>query len=452
MARARNARRRPRCRRLSLAGRAHRNRRAAARGARRAAARLRGVPHRRASDRRHAARDPGQGARAHVVAAAFAHHALPRASGGLRRVRRRACAAVQRGAAVLGNAAARGPLGRLARARGRTGRCRGTFFRHDAAQPGRRHRRHRWPLSPRARNAGGPGARRRAARRRELGWLAGAPRGRRHCVPAAARGCRDAHGMAGLRRPLAWRLRRGAQRPCALHSPPDRRRPVRLPPPQRMTRTAPLWVLVLLAASLAAQAAWHGALGPPRLAAEALPSAPSARALRLAAFGEAEAASRLSMLYLQTFDLHALDYARLATWLRTLLELDPRGQYPLFATARIYAEHPDPARSRLMLELIHEQFQLDPDRRWPWLAHAALLAKHRLKDLALARRYAAAIDRQVKAQVPLWARQMEIFILEDMNELEAARIMLGGLLASGKVTDPAELSFLKQRLEELEKR
>jgi hypothetical protein len=30
--------------------------------------------------------------------------------------------------------------------------------------------------------------------------------------------------------------------------------------------------------------------------------------------------------------------------------------------------------------------------------------------------------------------------------------MLGGLLASGKVTDPAELSFLKQRLEELEKR
>jgi hypothetical protein len=105
-----------------------------------------------------------------------------------------------------------------------------------------------------------------------------------------------------------------------------------------------------------------------------------------------------------------------------------------------------------MLELIHEQFQLDPDRRWPWLAHAALLAKHRLKDLPLARRYAAAIDRQVRAEVPLWARQMEIFILEDMNELEAARIMLGGLLASGTVTDPAELSFLRQRLQELEAR
>jgi len=54
--------------------------------------------------------------------------------------------------------------------------------------------------------------------------------------------------------------------------------------------------------------------------------------------------------------------------------------------------------------------------------------------------------------VPLWARQMEIFILEDMNELEAARIMLGGLLERGDIRDPNELRFLRHRLEELEKR
>jgi hypothetical protein len=82
-----------------------------------------------------------------------------------------------------------------------------------------------------------------------------------------------------------------------------------------------------------------------------------------------------------------------------------------------------------------------------------LLAKHRLKDLALARRYAAAIDRQTTAPgVPLWARQMEIFILEDMGELEAAKIMLGGLLHSGELDDPAEARFLAQRLQDLEAR
>ena len=217
-----------------------------------------------------------------------------------------------------------------------------------------------------------------------------------------------------------------------------------------MTRAAPTGLWILLAVSLTAQIAWNARPGASRLTDEALPPAPRAPVLRLAAFGEAPAAARLTMLYLQAFDLRELDYARLTGWLRTALEVDPRGEYPLFAAARIFAEHPDPARSRQMLEFIHEQFQLDPNRRWPWLAHAALLAKHRLKDLALARRYAAAIDRQTTAaDVPLWARQMEIFILEDMNELEAARIMLGGLLASGKITDPSEAAFLKQRLKEL---
>jgi hypothetical protein len=167
------------------------------------------------------------------------------------------------------------------------------------------------------------------------------------------------------------------------------------------------------------------------------------------------------MLYLQSFDMgggnslryQQLDYARLVAWLGSILALDPRSQYPLFSAARIYAEVPDPARSRLAMEWVYREFPADPNRRWPWLAHAALLAKHRLGDLALARRYAAAIDRHTTdPTVPLWAKQMEIFILEDMNELEAARIMIGGLLQSGRIRDPAELRFLKQRLEELEAR
>jgi hypothetical protein len=167
------------------------------------------------------------------------------------------------------------------------------------------------------------------------------------------------------------------------------------------------------------------------------------------------------MLYLQAFDYSGanqrpyrrLDYTRLVGWLDAILALDPRSEYPLFAAARIYAEIPDPAKSRLVLEFIYRQFFADPDHRWPWLAHAALLAKHRLNDLPLARRYAAAVDRYTRSpDVPVWARQMEIFILEDMNELEAARIMLGGLLASGRIKDPAEARFLAQRLEELERR
>ena len=220
---------------------------------------------------------------------------------------------------------------------------------------------------------------------------------------------------------------------------------------QRPLTAVPAWVWIVLAAGLALQLGVHAALGPARAGRAELPPAPSAEGMRLAAFGEAAAAARLSMLYVQGFDMRNLDYARLTAWLRTALALDPRSQYPLFSAARIYAENPDPARARAALEFVYEQFLLDPNRRWPWLAHAALLAKHRLKDLPLARRYAAAVDRHTSANdVPLWARQMEIFILEEMNELDAARIMLGGLLASGQISDAAELRFLRERLEALE--
>ena len=216
----------------------------------------------------------------------------------------------------------------------------------------------------------------------------------------------------------------------------------------------PGWLWLVLTAALAGQIALHAGTRPGVTAAAELPPPPSPPGLRLASFGEPEALARITMLYLQAYELGPkLDYARLIAWLRAILALDPRSEYPLFSAARVYAEVPDPARTRLMLEFIYEQYLLDPNRRWPWLAHAALLAKHRLRDLPLARRYAAAIDRNTAADdVPLWARQMEVFILEDMNELEAARILLGGLLESGRIRDADEARFLEQKLKELERR
>jgi len=229
----------------------------------------------------------------------------------------------------------------------------------------------------------------------------------------------------------------------------------------RRVGAVPVWVFAALGLSLAAQLTVQATRPAAAPAARDLPPPPGAAALRLATFGEPEAGARLAMLYLQSYDFAGtnatpysrLDYERLVGWLRTILELDPRSQYPLFSAARVYAETEDRARSRLALEFVYQEFLRDPNRRWPWLAHAALLAKHRLNDLPLARRYAQAVQRRTTAAaLPLWAKQMEIFILEDMNELEAARIMLGGLLASGTIHDPAEARFLAERLKALEAR
>jgi len=230
---------------------------------------------------------------------------------------------------------------------------------------------------------------------------------------------------------------------------------------QRPIGNIPRPVLALLAGALALQIAAKLAhpVTPP--AATDLRPPPGQSTLRLAAFGDPIPLAKLMMLDLQSFDYQAvnrmpyqaLNYDTVEQWLTRILRLDPVGQYPLLAASRLYAEVPNEAKTRQMLEFVHRQFLLDPNRRWPWLAHAATIAKHHLNDLPLARRYAAAIQQHATgANVPLWAKQMEIFILEDMDELETARIMIGGLLASGAITDRGEIRFLDQRLRDIEAR
>ena len=230
---------------------------------------------------------------------------------------------------------------------------------------------------------------------------------------------------------------------------------------ERPLAAVPSWILWLLACALAAQIGWQSARRAAPPAASDLPPAPSAAALRLTSLGETAAVARLGMLWLQAFDSRSdnaipyqqLDYARLIAWLEAILATDPRSGYPLFAAARVYAENPDANKTRQMFDFIEAQFLRDPNRRWAALAQAALLAKHRLHDLPLARRYASEIQRlTTDPTIPSWARQMEIFILEDMNELEAAKVMLGGLLATGRIQDPEERRFLQGRLDEIEQR
>lgn len=214
------------------------------------------------------------------------------------------------------------------------------------------------------------------------------------------------------------------------------------------------WLLLILLA----QAGWHLSLEPVAPRPRALPPPPSLEIARALALGEPLVLSRLIMLWLQAFDTQAgtdialadLDYARVEAWLQLCLALAPEAQYPLLAASRLYAEIPDPGRARRMLAFVSAAFAQDPARRWPWLAHAVFVARHRLQAPALALHYAHQLAAEPAPGIPAWARQMEIFVLEDMGEIEAARTLLGGLLASGQITDPHEARFLAARLAALE--
>lgn len=225
---------------------------------------------------------------------------------------------------------------------------------------------------------------------------------------------------------------------------------------ERPLAAVPRAVLVLLAAALLLQVSISLLQPRPTARAEALGSPPSPVTLKALAFGEPIAFAALLTLYLQAFDNQPgisipfvqLDYARVMQWLDAILRLDPASQYPLLMAAQLYGQVPDHARQRQMCEFVRRKFEEDPDRRWRWLAHCAIMAKHRLGDMRLALSYAEDIARRAK-RAPGWARQLRIFLLEDMGEAESAAILLGGLLASGEVTDPQEIHFLMERLKAL---
>jgi hypothetical protein len=229
------------------------------------------------------------------------------------------------------------------------------------------------------------------------------------------------------------------------------------PATERPLAAVPRAVTLVLALALAAQIGLQALAPRPVARAAALEAPPPLPVLRAMSLGEPIVLAQLMTLYLQAFDNQPgisipfldLDYGRVERWLSVILGLDPLGHYPLLMAAQLYSQVPDPAKQRAMLDLIEREFMLDPNRRWRWLAHVALVAKHRVHDDALALRYAREIARFAPA-APGWARQMHIFILEDIGELESAKILLGGLLASGEVTDEAEIRFLAGRLQQLE--
>jgi hypothetical protein len=226
---------------------------------------------------------------------------------------------------------------------------------------------------------------------------------------------------------------------------------------ERAIAAVPRWVLVLFAATLCLQIVSQALQPRPSARAEALGDPPPLAVLRPLALGEPIALAQLMTLYVQAFDNQPgvsipfleLDYARVIAWLDAILELDPVGQYPLMMASQIYGQLPDEAKQRQMCAFVRRQFERAPDRRWRWLAHCAIMAKHRLGDVRLALDYAEAITLHAR-RASGWARQMRIFILEDLGEREAATVLLGGLLASGEVTEPKEIHFLTERLEKLQ--
>jgi len=223
----------------------------------------------------------------------------------------------------------------------------------------------------------------------------------------------------------------------------------------------PVSVWAALFLSLFLQCYWHWSSTNLEIKQDALPIPPKSSLVRLVSLDDPITAAKWVMLWLQAFDnqpgisipLKELNYQRVTDWLDLVLKLDNKIQYPLLAAIRFYAEVADEDKQRMMIDYISKKFTENPDERWQFMAHAVYIAKHRIKDQQLALASAKLIRQYATGEnVPYWAKQMEIFVLEDMGELESAKVLIGGLLESGELNDAHQISFLTQRLKEIEER
>jgi hypothetical protein len=224
---------------------------------------------------------------------------------------------------------------------------------------------------------------------------------------------------------------------------------------ERPASDVPLAILLSLILAIILQVVWHQQQSEPIAGESELHNPPKSEVLFIASTGDATALSKLIMLWLQAFDhqpglsipFSKLDYAKVIAWLDEIALLDPGSQYPYLLASRVYAKVLDDKKKRMMLDFVHRGFLKNPNLQWPAMTHAVFIAKHRLRDLDLALQYARDIRMHVNnPDIVSWVRQMELFVLEDMGEIESARILLGAFLESGVIKDQREFKFLQNRL------
>lgn len=180
-----------------------------------------------------------------------------------------------------------------------------------------------------------------------------------------------------------------------------------------------------------------------------LPPAPSDVTMATQSAGDPQFLYRLYTLRLQhagALDGRVLGYkdlhfARLETWFRQLDRLDRRADTVPTMAAFLFRHDKDAAAMRHMVAYLADHARTDAARKWRWLAQAVHLARYYAEDLDLALALAEELAR-LPVDLPYWARQMPVFVLQARGEQAAARALLQAILETDRNLPPSERRWI----------
>lgn len=193
-----------------------------------------------------------------------------------------------------------------------------------------------------------------------------------------------------------------------------------------------------------------------------LPDLPTEMSIKAASFGDEQFYFRTLAFQLQnagdtfgrTTPLKDYDYNKLYKWFLLLDSLDSKSNFVPSMAAYYYSNTQNTPDIRYIVDYLDQHSDKDPAAKWWWYSQAIYNAKHKLDDKKRALEIAYKLAAAPNPEMPIWARQMPAFILEDLGEKEQALIIARDIIENVDDISDGELNFMhyfiKERLEKMQ--
>ncbi|MGQ0527194.1 MAG: hypothetical protein ACT4OY_04080 [Alphaproteobacteria bacterium] len=170
-----------------------------------------------------------------------------------------------------------------------------------------------------------------------------------------------------------------------------------------------------------------------------VPPVPGEHTANFAGLGDSELAYRSMGIMLQnlgntagrTVPLLHYDYARLVQWFFLTRKLSPHSDFVPYLASFYFAAVQDKDKARALVDYLRAAGTSAEPNSWRWLAQAVYIARFQVKDFDLAYRLADKLAHHPDPNLPLWAKQMPVFILNERGDKEAAYILLVSIMKDG---------------------
>ena len=181
-----------------------------------------------------------------------------------------------------------------------------------------------------------------------------------------------------------------------------------------------------------------------------VPDVPSELSIKAFSFGDEQFYFRTLAFKLQnagdTFGrftaLKLYNYNKLYHWFKLLDTLDIKSGFVPSIAAYYYSQTQNTPDVKYVVQYLEENASLNLYNKWWWMSQAVYLANHKLEDKEWALRLAYKLASTPRNDIPLWAKQMPAFILEQQGEEEQAMGIIADIVQNVDNLDEGELNFM----------